>query len=253
MKLTIIGSGTFIPDKRANACYLIESENKKLILDMGRGAISNLIKAKIDLYELNHIFISHVHADHLSELISLIALFLDSPNKERLYPSMLKIYGPKGIKESIDKILEAHKIKEHKNLERINTIELEDKQIIKIDNIIIKTIYVTHNIEMKATSYRVEENNKIFAYSGDTTDCKEIRITCKDANVALLESTLPKKICPKTHISGEEAGKIASESNVKHLVLTHIAKIYLKQAVNDANKYFNRKITIARDLLSIDI
>jgi len=252
MQLIIIGSGTFIPDHRANSSYLLKTDDKNIIFDIGRGAINNLQKVKIDLYKINYIFISHTHADHLSELISLINLILDSPEKNKVYYKMLKIYGPRGIKKSINYLLKAYGLNKHKNLKRIEIKELKDRQKVSIEKTKIQPFYVFHNKHLIAsTAYRIKNKNKIFVYSGDSSDCKGLREACKNANVAILESTLPKEICPKEHLSGEDAGRIAKDSNVKHLILTHIAKDYLKNAKKDAGKYFNGKITIARDLLIV--
>lgn len=53
MKITILGSGTAAPVLERNcAGYLLEIENKKLLLDSGPGTIRRLLEVKINLFEI---------------------------------------------------------------------------------------------------------------------------------------------------------------------------------------------------------
>ena len=69
MKLTILGSGTATPLLYRNcAGYLLEVEDKKLLFDSGTGTIRRLLEIKTDLFDIEHIFYSHLHNDHINDL-----------------------------------------------------------------------------------------------------------------------------------------------------------------------------------------
>ncbi|MDP2672995.1 MAG: MBL fold metallo-hydrolase, partial [Nanoarchaeota archaeon] len=97
MKLTILGSGTFIPDKdRFCSSYLLQHENRNILFDFGRGAIQQLMKLNIDLFSINHIFITHPHSDHLSELPSFVSFIMNFSEKNNVNEK-IKIYCPKSV------------------------------------------------------------------------------------------------------------------------------------------------------------
>ena len=106
MKITILGSGTFEPElKRHCASYLFEIGKEKIVFDFGRGAIDGLLKLKINLFDIGRIFITHFHADHFSELSSLLHWIYSAPKLgERYKFPILTIYGPEGLKKRLESL-----------------------------------------------------------------------------------------------------------------------------------------------------
>ncbi|MCK4552773.1 ribonuclease Z [Candidatus Pacearchaeota archaeon] len=250
VKLTILGSGTFVPElKRTCSSYLIENDNEKIVFDFGRGAIRNLLKLKINLYEINQIFISHMHTDHSTELASFIQFILDAPEKKNLKKEYF-IYGPIGIKRDMQNMLKTFHIEKHKNLHRIKVNEIKDN--LKIGCFKIKAFKVKHG-KINSLSYRIEIKNKSLCYSGDSSYCEGLKHACKNVDLAIIESTAPKTWNLKNHLTGKEAGKIALESNVKNLIITHVANAYLSKVKKDVKKNYKGKVIIAKDLRRIKI
>jgi len=251
MKLSILGSGNFLPDTDRNcSSYLLESGKEKLLFDCGRGAISSLIKLKINPYSITRIFISHRHTDHLEEIGSFMALVIASSVKNKFNKNKLYIYGPGGIRAAITSLLKAYDIYSPKNIKKIVIREIKDKRTIKLKNLEVSGFEVSHSDSSKCLSYRVQAEGKIIAYSGDSKDCQGLRNTCKNADLAIIEATLPKS---ETHLSGEQAGNIARVEGVKELILTHIDKDYLINVISDARKEFrNGEIRVAHDLLQLE-
>lgn len=97
LKLTILGFNSAIPKKKsAPTAQLLEIENRHFLIDCGEGTQVQLRKAKAKFSKINHIFISHLHGDHVFGLIGLIST-LQLLGKE----TPLHIFGPKGIKDFI--------------------------------------------------------------------------------------------------------------------------------------------------------
>ncbi len=252
MKLTILGSGTFIPTGNRNtASYLVETSKAKILFDMGRGSIGQLYKEGHSLKDLDAIFITHTHQDHCSELVPFIEAVMGNHSPKELINPNLVIYGPKGLKKTIRRIYKAFGITYKKeNLRPI--IELKDGEDIKKKGFTVKAYKVCHHPKKKSFSYRLEADKKTFMYSGDTTYCENVILASKNADIALLEATSPE--LRVVHLDGELAGKIAREAKVKQLVLTHIKLDYLesKQVLKDAKKEFKGKIQIAKDGMKIN-
>ena len=57
----------------------------------------------------------------------------------------------------------------------------------------------------------------------------------------------------KGHINGEELGKLAQETKIKKLIVTHVANTYLHQVKKDIRKNYKEKVIIAKDLMKIKI
>jgi len=251
MKLTILGSGTFVPELNRNCSgYLVELGKEKIILDFGRGTIHNLLKMKINLYELDKIFISHMHTDHSSELPPFISFIINSPEKKELKNKYI-IYGPKGIKKRLNKLLESFNLHKHKNLGRIQIKELSNKDVIKWNNWKIKPFKVKHGNNLNCLSYRIESEKKVLFYLGDSAYSEELIKGCQNSDVAILEATLPEKWKSKEHMNGKEAGKLATKANVKNLIITHVANTYLSDVKKDVRKEYKGKFSIAKDLMKI--
>lgn len=97
MRLTILGCYSATP--RANAhttSQVLEIKNHTFLIDCGEGTQRQLRKYKISFSRIKHIFISHLHGDHVYGLIGFISS-LGLLSRE----SDLHIYGPAGIKEFI--------------------------------------------------------------------------------------------------------------------------------------------------------
>lgn len=98
--LTILGYNSAIPTvKSAPTAQFLEMEERCFLIDCGEGTQVQLRKAKAKFSKINHIFISHLHGDHVFGLPGLISSF-------RLLgrETLLHVYGPKGIKEMMETI-----------------------------------------------------------------------------------------------------------------------------------------------------
>src|SRR5215510_7459251 len=100
MKVTVLGSGTAVPDGERNSSgYVVETDEIKLLLDCGAGTVHALARYGIEWERLSHVFISHFHVDHIGELASLFFAFRHGMKTERREP--LTVLAPQGL----DKII----------------------------------------------------------------------------------------------------------------------------------------------------
>ncbi len=102
MKLTVLGSGYFIPTKdRNNSGYLLEIGGELLLLDTGSGILRQLIKTGHSVWDIDRIFYSHMHLDHISDLLPILFTRKYS-QPEQLGDFNLNIYGHSDIRKVID-------------------------------------------------------------------------------------------------------------------------------------------------------
>jgi len=142
MKLTILGCYAATPRTITNpTSQVLEIKNRLFLIDCGEGTQVQLRKNKIKFSKINHIFISHLHGDHLYGLIGTISTFSLLGRTTDLH-----IYGPKGIKELI---LLQLKLTESWTTYSLFFHELESKEsevIFEDNRVIVKTIPLKHRV-----------------------------------------------------------------------------------------------------------
>ncbi len=71
MKVTFLGVGSAFSRKNASSNLLIESGNIKLLIDCGRSGPPALEEYGLSLKDVTHVFITHLHADHVGGMEEL--------------------------------------------------------------------------------------------------------------------------------------------------------------------------------------
>lgn len=131
MKLTILGCHSATPRVSAHpTSQVLEIKNHTFLIDCGEGTQVQLRKYKVKFSKIKHIFISHLHGDHVFGLIGLVSTFR-LLNRE----TEINVYGPKGIKELIViqlKLTGSHSgypIKFHELTSKKSELIFEDKKV----------------------------------------------------------------------------------------------------------------------------
>ena len=142
MNLTILGCYAATPRTITNpTAQVLEIKNRLFLIDCGEGTQVQLRKNKIRFSKINHIFISHLHGDHMYGLVGLISTFMLLNRKTDLY-----VHGPKGIKEIILMQLRYSNSFTGYNL-YFNELASNTSEIVFEDEkVIVKTIPLKHRI-----------------------------------------------------------------------------------------------------------
>ena len=94
MKITILGSDAAYAGKNgACSSYLLSSGGKNYLIETGPGCVSGL-QNYIPIHEIDGIFLSHLHADHISDIYTLRYAVYVAQNEGKMDPQ-LPIYMPK--------------------------------------------------------------------------------------------------------------------------------------------------------------
>lgn len=94
-RLTILGSSSALPTaKRYPTAHLLNANERFFLIDCGEGTQMQLRKYKFSFSKINHIFISHVHGDHIFGLPGLLSTMQLLGRKNDLH-----IYGPAALDE----------------------------------------------------------------------------------------------------------------------------------------------------------
>ncbi|MFL1895489.1 ribonuclease Z [Aquimarina sp. 2-A2] len=191
MKLTILGCYAATPRTLTNpTSQVLEINSHVFLIDCGEGTQVELRRKKIKFSRIRHIFISHLHGDHVFGLIGLVSTF-----KMLGREAPLHIYGPKGIKEFITLQLKLsnswtdYPLHFHELTSKNSEIVFEDEKIS------VRTIPLQHRVY--CNGYLFEEKpgdrklilSKVMNYNIDVAYYRSIK---KGKDVLLDDGTLIK-------------------------------------------------------------
>lgn len=142
IKLTILGFNSAVPKQNsAPTSQLLEISNRLFLIDCGEGTQIQLRNAKAKFSRINHIFISHLHGDHVFGLIGLISTFQLLGKETPLY-----IFGPKGIQDFILNQLKHTQARCSFELKFKELKSKESELIFEDDKVEVHTIPLDHRI-----------------------------------------------------------------------------------------------------------
>jgi ribonuclease Z len=275
MYLTLLGTGCpSVDPKRYGPSNLISTKNSNILIDCGSGVTQRLASAKVPSSEIDALVLTHLHSDHVVDFYQLI---ISSWHSYRIKP--WKIYGPKGTKKFLSKIMNAWKEERELRIRyevrastaafQLDIIEFEEYGKIKINDAILEYFRVDHLPVKHAYGFNIHNNKKKLTISGDTRPCENLMKYAQKADVLLHEVYIDGEIKPKTkmrtketlhnvrayHTSSSDVGKVASLTKCKSLVLTHFVPTQFNQAnlKKIVKKDFGKNPIIGRDLLKIKI
>ncbi len=152
MRLIILGTSCSNPTVERNlTATALQFEGNWFLFDCPEGTQRQMMKANVSYMRVHSIFISHFHADHVLGLPGLIATMA---MHDRDLP--LHIFGPKGIKEEIDKIMNLALMK--RNFE-IRVKEVNKGLALKGEKFSVEAFPLKHGI--KCLGFAFKEDDKL--------------------------------------------------------------------------------------------
>ncbi len=150
--LTFLGTSASNPTKDRNlSAMALSFDGKLLLFDCPEGTQRQMMKAKLSYMKVDCIFVSHFHADHILGLPGLIATMAMHGREEPLF-----IFGPKGIGEQIQKVLNLALMK--KSFE-IVCKELRHGKLFEEKNFSMSAVPLKH--EIPCYGFIFKEKNKL--------------------------------------------------------------------------------------------
>jgi len=212
VKLTVLGNyGPYPPKDGACSGYLLETEDAKILIECGSGVLSRL-QNYCAIEEITHIILSHLHYDHMGDIM-VLKYAIDGKRKRGQEINTIKLFLPDEPTEEYEKIVS-------KDLFDITVIK--DNLKVRINNLIVTFARMNHPVPSYGA--RIQQEEKIFVYSGDASFSNFPTEFVRDCDVFLCDSALlasEKKSADVPHLTSAEAGEIAKNARVKKLLITH--------------------------------
>lgn len=247
-KLTVLGSGTCAPHvKRGSSGYLLRSGGLDVLLDCGNGSVWKLEKAGADYLEIDHVFITHFHPDHTSDLIPLLFATRHPYGKKRKKP--LGIWGPEGFGEFMDKLRSAYGAWVEPDL--VEIAEIGSKRT--LGGLGIETFRTAHT--ENSIGYVIRSEGKKIVYTGDTGYFAGLRKLAREADLFITECALPDTEKMKVHMTPSDIAEILRDAAPARIVLSHLYSsmdgINLPEEIKNLSGNATTQITVAEDMMEI--
>ncbi|HEU4875148.1 MAG TPA: MBL fold metallo-hydrolase [Pyrinomonadaceae bacterium] len=222
MKLTILGSGTSVPhSERASPAHWLETPNGKILLDISADAPHRMAQEGLDWTNLDAIWISHFHLDHMGGLPTFLFGTKWAPQTQsRTKP--LKIFGPEGLREIVETISNSNSYGLLEQPFPIKIVEVAANANFEVvRGITATTLKTPHTKESLALGLK-DEDSKLFVYTSDTGFSEDLGPFAKHAALLLMECSFRKNKPVQKHLELADAMRLAHECAPEKLVLTHL-------------------------------
>jgi len=152
MELVFLGTSGCVPTEKRNlSSIFLDYINEYFLFDCGEGTQRQMRLAGINFMRINHILITHLHADHF---LGLGGLIQSMDFMERVPP--LDIYGPCGLKETINHLLSMGTFR--LDFLKLNVHEIDEGEVLKDKRYMVSCVRTEHTTNSLA--YCFEENPK---------------------------------------------------------------------------------------------
>jgi ribonuclease BN (tRNA processing enzyme) len=245
MKLTVVGcSGSYPGPNSAASCYLLEGDDQdgrhwRVLLDLGSGALGALHRF-MDPLDVDGVMFTHLHPDHCFDISGLYVIWKYHPQGAR---SRIPVWGPRGI---AGQLARSYGLTEHPGMTGEFDFREYDEQPVVLGPFTIHPVRLSHPVP--AYGLRIEAEGKVLAYSGDTGPTPALHDLAAGADLLLCEAAFvegcdnPQNL----HLTGKEAGEVATKAGVGTLVLTHIPPWHDRQvALAEARASFSGLVALA--------
>lgn len=241
MRLDILGSAAALPDPdRYHTAMVLSVGDRPYLIDCGNGATLQMMRANIDPVSVDHIFLTHLHYDHIADFpFFMISTWMGDRQNA---PVLL---GPDGTEDFVGHLLEGGafdadiraraaypKRQENIHVLRPDIRTIEPGVIWEDDRVRVTAVHADHIPReiSECFAFKFEAEGKSVVFSSDTRPDAGIEALAEGADLLVHECTFPRSalafrdkvgIGTSAHTSPTDLGGIAARAGVKSLVATH--------------------------------
>jgi ribonuclease BN (tRNA processing enzyme) len=242
MDVTIVGRSPAVqnPDSACSS-YLISEGATRILVDCGHGSVG-VLRSVVELSDLSGIVISHMHPDHIFDLVPLTYAF-----KFGQLPEIPLVLPSQGY-PVLEALQEAVGLSETFFAESFEVRAYEPGESLELAGVPIQTALTRHYIQAGALRFVSPETGRSIAYSADTGWSEAVVDLLRGAAIAIVEASLPVYHTENErngHLTPELAGRMGREAGVDRLVVTHYADRFRESAQRESGEAFGRRVELA--------
>jgi ribonuclease BN (tRNA processing enzyme) len=219
VRLTVLGASAVRPNP-GGACagYLLEHEERRLLIDCGAGALANL-QVVADPATLTGVLVSHGHPDHILDLVGMSYGFRHGPGAKPDRP--LPLYASATTLEILDEVGRLFG-PDTAFWDTFELVEVDEASALEMGDLRVTFAPTVHYLECLAM--RFDAPGWSFAFTADTGPTAHLAALTHGVDLLLTECSLacrPGNEAEWGHLAPEEAGELARSAEARKLVLSH--------------------------------
>lgn len=261
MKITLLATGTPFPNaERFGSAILVEAGAKKLLFDCGRGVVIRLAGARVNPAEIEDVYLTHLHSDHVTGIPDLWLTGWFLGRKEPL-----RVWGPAGTGDMAHHLVEAFRfdVQTRATTEglppkgaEIDAREIEQGKVYDDGSIRVSAFTVDHGAVKPALGYRVDYAGHSVVISGDTKFSQNLINFAKGADCLIhvawsVGAKNPTPLSSRSIASAEDAGRVFATVRPRLAVVYHYKDE--EGLPNAVRATYSGAFVIAKDLMTIVI
>ncbi|MEM8844395.1 MAG: MBL fold metallo-hydrolase [Pseudomonadota bacterium] len=270
VEVTLLGTGTPRPSiERFGTSTLVSAGGKLLLFDAGRGVTIRLQQAGITPDRIDHVFLTHLHSDHISGFDDL---WITGWIWQRQDP--IQVSGPTGIGNFVQSLRQAYDAditfrSTNVNLDatkaEIISQEINEGVVYDQNRVKVTAFLVDHEPVEPAYGYRIDFGDRSIVISGDTTYSENLVKHSKKVDLLLHEiADASQSILNKNkrldsvlayHTTPTEMVSILKQTQPRLAVLNHLLLFGLspEDVIKQITEDYKGKVEIGYDLMKISI
>ncbi|WP_369259121.1 ribonuclease Z [Streptomyces sp. R35] len=293
-ELVVLGTASQVPTRHRNHNgYLLRWDGEGLLFDPGEGTQRQMLRAGVAAHDLHRICVTHFHGDHslgLAGVIQRINLdrvphevtahyphsgqrFFDrlryaTAYRETVALTQAPVAADGVIATTPSYTLEARKLSHPVESFGYRLVEADGRRI-------LPQLLAEHGIKGPDVG-RIQREGALgdvslddvselrrgqrFAFVMDTRLCDGVQALAEGCDLLVIESTFldedEQLAIDHGHLTAGQAGRVAKDAGVRHLVLTHFSQRYSEPDEFERQARaagFEGELTVAHDLLRVPV
>ena len=274
IKVTLLGTGSPPPVmNRFGPSILVEAGGGKFLFDAGRGALQRLAQLGVRWQDVDGLFLTHLHSDHVVGFPDLwLTGWLVGAGRSR----PLHVWGPRGTRKMMSHLEQAYEYDIRIRLyddraspdgvvilaEDIGEGVVHEKGGVKIT-----AFDVDHTPIKPAFGYRIDHAGRSVVLSGDTRVSDNLIRHAQGVDLLVHEVASPEtfqragapperaKSIVAHHVTPEQAGEVFSRTKPKLAVYSHIVlpTATEQDLLPSTRKTYSGPLELGEDLMVITV
>jgi ribonuclease Z len=267
LKVTLLGTGNPRPVmERFGPSILVEAGQEKLLFDCGRGATQRIYQLKVPFADVNALFLTHLHSDHV---VGIPDLWLTGWIMGRKVP--LRVWG------MMSHLQQAYQFDTHMRRDVDEKVVAQGVVVLAKDidqglvyqngALKVTAFAVDHGPVKPALGYRIDFAGHSVVLSGDTRYSENLIHFSQGTDVLIHEVIDPsayrevsnsfsaeqRQRVIEHHTLPEQAGTVFARVKPKLAVYSHIVPPDVPEVVPHTRKTYSGPLEVGEDLMSIEI
>jgi ribonuclease BN (tRNA processing enzyme) len=207
--------------RRSSTAHWLEAEGGSLLLDISGPAIHRMAEEALDWPNLDAVWVSHFHLDHVGGLAPFLFGTKYAP-QTRERRRALTVFGPRGTRKLLRRFDEANDYGLFEQPFPLEVREVAPRSDFEVfASLRAQTFSTPHTSESLAVRL-TDSRGASLVYTSDTGYTEALAGFARGADLFLMECSFFRSKPVKTHLELEDAMRLARTSGARRVVLAHL-------------------------------